>query len=248
MVNRFVIATCVLLVACGSERSIEHADAGEPSTADAGHADAKSTEGFGRIAGDCGALAGHIVSSSPGLFHLAIDFDRLYTNADLSQLTMGGQEILADGNAGGSSVLSEVFAYEVLQRCEGAELLKTETEIIYDQSGKITDFLAKVDAEKLGVSVTRAVAYPFDSDYSIAQATGLLEGKLADILVSSANVSALDRWRKQALAILAYGPAHADTLTTAYEDIDSELKADTLILIIVTNGPDDFIYCDGPCQ
>ena len=35
-----------------------------------------------------------------------------------------------DGNAGGSSLLSEVFAYEVLHRCEGATLLKTETDAI----------------------------------------------------------------------------------------------------------------------
>ena len=62
-----------------------------------------------------------------------IDFgDNPYDTSDYALLTAGGQEIIDDGNAGGSSLYSEVFAYEVLSRCEGAMLLKTETEVIYD--------------------------------------------------------------------------------------------------------------------
>lgn len=246
MVVRIATIT-LLLLACSNDASEPRmADAGSTLAVDAG-TDARGAE-YGAISGACGVLDDELVSASPGLFRLAIDFDHLYTDADMALLSDGAREILAEGNAGGSSVLSEVFAYEVLERCEDAALLKTETYIEYDQAGKLTDFLAEMDSEKIGVSVTRAVSYPFDSSYSMDKAATLLESKLADILVSSANVSDTDRWQKQVLAILAYGPAHADTIELAYAGIAPGTKADTLIYLIVTDGSDDFIYCDGVCQ
>jgi hypothetical protein len=231
-------------VACGD-------DATTPASPDAGVApaiDAAATVGFGSISGACGVLDDELVSATPGFFRLAIDFERAYTDADEGLLSPGAREILAEGNAGGSSVLSEVFAYEVLQRCEDALLLKTETKIEYDTAGKLTDFLAEMDAEKIGVSVTRALSFPFDSAYAPMAASDLLDKKLGDILVSSANVAEVDRWKKQVLAILAYGPAHAETLEQAYAALDGSLKADTLVYVIVTDGADDFIYCDGVCE
>lgn len=204
--------------------------------------------GFGQISGECDILDDELNSNAPGFFQLAIDFERLYGDSDLSMLTVGGQKIVEDGNAGGSSVLSEVFAFEVLQRCEDAALLKTETEIEYETKGKITDFLALLDGEKIGVSVTRAVAFPFADPYPLATAQSLLDDKLGDILVSSANVSSTDRWTKQILAVLAYGPEHAVVLRQAYDALDTAVTADTLVVVIVTNGSDDFIYCDGLCQ
>ena len=238
----------VLLVGCGSSENTKAADAGEMLMLDASASDAAVESEFGSISGDCAVLDSELLSPSPDFFRLAIEFDRIFTDSDQGLLSAGGQEILADGNAGGSSVLSEVFAYELLQRCESAALLKTETEIQYDQAGKITDFLAEIASEKIGVSVTRAVAFPFDAIYPVSQAEELLSGKLADILMSSANVSATDRWRKQLLAILAYGPEHADALDQAYAGLDVAVKADTIVFVIVTDGADDFIYCDGLCE
>lgn len=242
MVIRVLIA-CAFLLACRSDES-PSLDAA-PASPDAG-SDAAASE-FGRISGDCDRLDTELVSPDPGFFRLAIDFERLYTDADIDLLSSGAQEILSDGNAGGSSVLSEVFAYEVLERCESALLLKTETEIDYDQAGKLTDFLAEMDTEKIGVSVTRAMGFPLDAPYTQMQADALLADKLGDILVSSANVSDADRWRKQILAVLAVSPEHAEALSQAYAGLDVAIKADTLVYVIVTNGTDDFIYCDGVC-
>ena len=51
--------------------------------------------------------------------------------------------------------MSETFAMEVLARCDGAELIKTETEIGYDPpSSKKTDLLVSFDDVRIGVSVT----------------------------------------------------------------------------------------------
>ena len=203
--------------------------------------------GFGALGGDCDVLDDELEDPAPSLFESAIAFDRLYEDADLDSLTAGGQEIIRDGNAGGSSLLSEVFAFELLARCERAPLLKTETEIVYDTAGTITDLLVSIDRQKIGVSVTRAVGFPFDDPYTVDQARDLLERKLADILESSANVSAEDRWEKQILAVLAFAPEHAASIEAALDAIDPAVKADTIVWVLVTDGADDFIYCDGPC-
>lgn len=219
----------------------------ESPGADAGGADAGADSGlplpgFGAITGDCDVLDAELTSTNPTYVASSIDFASMYTDADRDRLTAGGREIIADGNAGGSSLLSEVFAYEVLARCELAGLVKTETEIVYDGDGAITDLLVAIDDVAIGVSVTRAVAFPFEDPYTPNQARALLEDKLAGVLESSAQVSAADRWQKQILAVLAYGPEHGASLAAAYADIDPALAADTIVWAIVTDGADDFIY------
>lgn len=241
-----------LLAACGG---------GDPAAPDGGAlpADARAADaaapdggalpldGFGALAGDCDVLDDELTSDQPSLFKSSIDFAAPFEDEEAGQLTAGGQEILADGNAGGSSLYSEVFAFELLARCELAPLLKTETEVEYDGPGAITDLLVEVDGEKIGVSVTRAVGFPFDDPYTVEEAQELLEGKLEDVLESTAHVAAADRWQKQILAVVAYGPGHADALASALEAIAPATRADTVVWILVTGGADHFIYCDGPC-
>lgn len=246
--NVRVIALLALVAGCGDDTGLLTPDGA--AVADARAADAAGPDatpafpqpGFGSISGACDVLDTELTEPAPSYVTSAIDFATMYTDADLAALTAGGQEIVAEDNAGGSSLLSEVFAYEVLARCELAALLKTETEVIYDTSGKITDLLVAIDQLTIGVSVTRAVAFPFDDPYTVAQAYDLLDRKLADILESTANVSETDRWEKQILAVLAYAPEHAESLATAYASIDPAIAADTIVWIVVTNGADDFIY------
>jgi len=203
--------------------------------------------GFGTLSGECDVLDTELIATEPSAWYSAIDFAQGYTKAVLSQLTAGGQKIIADDNAGGSSLYSEVFAFELLQRCELATLLKTENEIIYATPGKITDLLVDMDGVKLGVSVTRAVSFPFDDPFPVAQAQTLLTDKLSDILESTANVSAADRWQKQLLVVVAYAPGHASSLMTALANVDSATRADTVVWVLVSNGDDSFLYCDGVC-
>ncbi|MCP4504399.1 MAG: hypothetical protein GY822_31170 [Deltaproteobacteria bacterium] len=214
-------------------------DAGSEST-DAGVGSA----GFGFLSGACDVVATELSSSQPSLFVNFIDFgtDPYTEGADYSRLTEGGQEIIDDGNAGGSSVFSEVFSYEVLARCDDAILLKTETEVIHDVAGKITDLLVEIDGQKVGVSVTRAVGFPRDDPYTVDDATNLLVGKLDDVLESSANVSAEDAWVKQILHIIAYAPEHAVSIADAWALVDDNVRADTIVFITVSNGDDGFLY------
>jgi hypothetical protein len=219
-------------------------DGGAP--ADTGSADAGSvpTPGFGVISGPCGVLDEALTSTSPATFVNHIDFGTdPYDAADYTRLSEGGREMIDDGNAGGSSLYSEVFSYELLHRCEGAGLLKTETEILYDPpQGRITDILVEIDGLKIGVSVTRAVAFPFDAPYPPERARTLMEEKLSGILESTGHVAPADAWRKQILYVIAYAEGHVAVLEAALAAVDPAVRADTVVMITVSDGDDGFIY------
>ncbi|MBN2722462.1 MAG: hypothetical protein JXR95_00155 [Deltaproteobacteria bacterium] len=201
-------------------------------------------DGFGLITGECGILdIVDIQSATPLLVYNTIDFsDDPYDESDFDYLTVGGQTIATTENAGGSSIWSEVFAYEILARCELATLLKTETEIIYDIEGKITDILVEVDGLKVGVSVTRAMTWPRENEMDPVAAQDLLEGKLDGILQSTENVSSEDAWSKQILSVLTDRQEHISVLQQAWNSIDESIRANTIIVFTVTEGSDDFIY------
>jgi hypothetical protein len=198
--------------------------------------------GFGVIDG-CPSIDAELTAATPALVANAIDFaTNGWDDTEVAELSAGGQEIWNGPNAGGSSKESEVFAYEVLYRCEGATLLKTENEVSYDDAGPITDLLVDIDGEKIGVSVTRAIAFPFEDPYTVAQAQTLLEDKLQGVLDSTALVAAEDRWRKQILHVIAYAPGHKDSLEQAFATIDAALKSDTIVYVTVSDGDDAFLY------
>src|SRR5262245_56871831 len=144
------------LVACSSPAEVEVDAAVQPPMPDANAAaDAPPTAmGFGDLSGMCGVLAAaDMTSPTPMLVRDTFTFARQYVDpTDRPLLTEGGRELAETPNAGGSSGLSEVFAYEQLARCETAALLKTETEIVYDTTGKITDLEVSLDGHKIGVS------------------------------------------------------------------------------------------------
>ncbi len=202
--------------------------------------------GFGAISGMCDVIDDELLSPAPSVFRNHIDFmdDPFDDPADAPYLTPGGQQILDEDNAGGSSLYSEMFAYEVLARCEGADLLKTETTIVYDplHTGSITDFLVEMDALKVGVSVVRAFKFPPGSEYTVADAQAKMEEKLSGILSSSSGVAPEDAWVKQVLHVIAYADMHADSVEAALALIDPAIKADTIVVITVTDGDDSFAY------
>jgi hypothetical protein len=199
-------------------------------------------DGFGDLSGDCDVLDAKVLSSSaPALYANSLDLHE--KSFDETLLSAGGQEVMTDGNLGGSSLHSEAFAYEVLYRCELASLLKTEAEISYiDQGGKKTDLLVEVGGVRLGVSVTRAFAWPAEEPYTVAQATELLEGKLSDALLSTANVAPEDIWARQILSVISYAPGHTQSIETAWSEIDPAIRADTLVMVTTTEGEDSYIY------
>ena len=204
--------------------------------------------GFGALMGSCGEIDGEEIDSPmPFVFRNSLDFgDDPFDQADAPRLTEGGRTVLNTDNAGGSSILSEVFAFEVLARCEGAILLETETTVDYiDPMGKLTDLLVEIDGRKVAVSVVRAQYYDagmLSDAYPAAEAERVLTKKLEGIAGSNENVEGDDVWAKQFLHALAYGEAHAQQLEDTWHTLDASLRGETVLVITVTHGDDLFIY------
>ena len=263
----FLVAALLLLLllGCGAELAPASVDAGEGSdgasfgledgsleggTLEGGSPEdasleggAGALEGFGQIAGPCAQLPPQLDLMTPSFFLNRLDFglDAFDDPAERSLLSAGAQQILQEGTLGGSSVVSEAFAFEILARCEGASLLKTETQIVYDAAGKRTDILVEIVGTPVGVSVTRAVGFPRDAPYTSAEAA-FIEGKLLDILESSALVSAADRWAKQILLVVAYAEMHADSVRAVWERLEPSVRADTIVYLVITDGADAPLY------
>jgi hypothetical protein len=164
---------------------------------------------------------------------------------DRPQLTAGGQHMAATPNAGGSSGFSEIFAYEELARCEGAQFLKSETEIIYDPvTSKKTDLEIMLDGHKLGVSVTRAFRGPFGSGpLAMDAAVTLAQKKFSEIHDSTAGTAnTADKWDKQILAVLTDNVDDANTWLAATATLDAATIGDTILVLTTTDGDDGFIY------
>ena len=225
----------------GNETGEPSLDTGQEDTGqeDTGQEDTGTLE-VDIISGDCGAVAPKLVKSDSILFSNSIDFGKAF---DESLLGDGAQEVLADGNLGGSSLYSEAVSFEVLDLCEGATLLKTESEIDYqDSGGKKTDLLISIEDIAVGVSVTRAYHYPPEEGMEIGDAYTLLEDKLDDVLLSAANVAATDAWARSMLHVIAWDDVHAEAVTAAYEMLPPETTDETVVFVTVTHGDDEALY------
>lgn len=202
---------------------------------------------LGTLGGACNQVMAELASSSPSLYFDTLGFvsGEQYAPAALST---GGVTLYNTPNAGGSSTESEVMSFEVLHFCEGATLLKTETEIAYDAapdggSNAITDILVEIDGKRVGVSVTRAYKPQSQGAQTDTEVKGLLEKKLTGINASSLRVSAGDKWVKQILHVFAATTASRDAIERVWPTIDTTLRADTIVLVTTTTGG-GFIYCD----
>ena len=165
---------------------------------------------------------------------------------DPGLLYEGARKRFDEPNAGGSSKCSEVMSLQLLHECEGATLYKSEMEVTYVEEGKITDFVVLIDGEKVGVSVTRAYMGPTVTEYSVEDATTLLEKKLAGINESTDNVSAEDKWVKQILHVWTIQPTWIPPLEEAYDGLDAELLADTIVLVTLESN--STIVVEDTCE
>jgi hypothetical protein len=203
------------------------------------------SDGMGTLSGDCGLITSDVIRSTlPYWFENSLDFGiDPYDESDFERLSSGAQAILNGSNGGGSASVARAFAFEVLRRCEGAQLLKIADEIDYlDPAGKKTDMLVDLGGRKVGVVSRRAKKFPTDQPYTLEDAKLLLERGLGDVADSSANVAGPDRWVKQVLHVFAADQTHADQLEAAFLQIDQTLKGNTVTVITSTEGADEPLY------
>ncbi|HVJ93174.1 MAG TPA: hypothetical protein VM580_25410, partial [Labilithrix sp.] len=141
---------------------------------------------------------------------------------------------------------SEVMSLEVLRACEGAKLLKTETEILYSDETPgpktITDLLVEIDGKRVGVSVTRAYR-PDRIPFPDEDVKALIEKKLEGVNRSTERVDRDDRWVKQILHVFAANKGQAEAVGRVLPTIDPQVRSDTIVLVTQTRGG-GFVYCN----
>jgi len=226
------------------------ADTGRPTADDAGDAAAAcapSGDILGTlVSGTCCTLKQKLLAKTPSLDSNVLVFTAGETY-DRAALSPGGQTLYDAPNAGGSSGESEAISFEVLRYCEGATLLKTETEVLYqppDDSGPntITDILVSIDGKKVGVSVTRAYKPPTQT-LTDADVEDLLVRKLEGIKRSSERVLPADKWVKQILHVFSVNKAATEAVARVWSALPPSVKADTIVLVTETAGG-GFLYCN----
>ena len=183
-------------------------------------------------------------SGSPFRFRLSVDFGT--TAWDPTLLSAWGQEVWGGGTLGGSSGESEAVSMDLLYRCELADLLKSEPEILYtDDGGKKTDILVTIDGAPVGVSVTRAMTYAAGDPCSAVNTealTTLMTRKVGDLQLSQANAVPADHWDRSMLYVIACDAAHADATAAIFDALDPAVKADAILVVAVSEGDDAFLY------
>lgn len=263
LLARFAFGAALVVAACSVETATDGApdagaeDGGAPS-ADAGttspevdgapartpaDAGTDADDGIlGTLSGTCGVLRSRLGDPAAALDHdlLVFTSGEVYAKTSLSA---DGQRLFDTPNAGGSSAESEVMSLEVLRACEGAKLLKTETEVLYPpDGGSITDILVEIDGKKVGVSVTRAYK-PTTQTLTDGDIATLLTKKLEGINQSTLRVLPADKWVRQILHVFAVDQAAADAVERVWKTLSPALRADTLVLVTQTKGG-GFIYCN----
>lgn len=171
--------------------------------------------------------------------HSGVVFSELRQLKPVAQMSLsnGAKRMRTCPNAGGSSEKSEILSFELLQKCFGADLEKTEMEVQYfPEGGAITDYTCKMFSTKLGVSVTRAMKY--HGDFTVEDAERLLNKKLTGVLKSTKNT--MERWSKQILHVWAASLAVSVLIAEAYNQIPKDLKSNTVVLVTVTENNEVF--------
>lgn len=205
------------------------------------------------ISGSCGTLDDELLDERPYSVENTSTFAEGFHRSEGRRLSAGAQTILAEGTAGGSSGYSEAFAFEVLHRCEGAELVASETMVRYTtpSPSAIADLVVDVRSVRVGVSVTRAVTVTGmcmrDGAYSMSAASALLSRKVADLHEAATLVGPEHAWTKNLVFVYADTAEHARVMGLAWEALDASLRADTVLYVSVSESMDAFVYFEDRC-
>lgn len=198
--------------------------------------------------GSCGIVKTLLLDPKPSFERNAIQFVK-GERFDKASLSDDADRMYDTPNAGGSSIASEVMSLEILRVCEGARLLKTETQIKYDPTvdaggTSMSDMLLDIGGTRIGVNPVR-VYKPASIGLTDADVKQILANKFHDINVSSRRVSTTDKWKKQILHIFSPNDAATKAVERVLPTFTAAERADTIVLLTQSTGG-GFLYCNKP--
>lgn len=149
-------------------------------------------------------------------------------------------------NAGGSSNISEALSMKYMYMRHGITEFIPEMEVSYWIDCKKVDYLMfdKKIGEYVGVSVTRAVPYPRDTEYTLQRAETLLRKKLHGLVVARASVSDDCGFSTSILHVWCYNKSAAINIQKAHEVLltSPDRSIFESVSVICTICGNDYIY------
>ncbi len=159
------------------------------------------------------------------IHHQSFIFDDTYTLPAFSDICHDGLRSIEVENAGGQSEISEMFSIDYFCNVYGASNVLLEQEISYAHKYKMADFICTIKDinnkdERVGISVSRGMAYPTPEYFTIEKARHLLYKKLYGLIVARNCVIKEQSFYKSILHIWCQSSQIVDLLKQAYEELD----------------------------
>lgn len=151
-------------------------------------------------------------------------------------------------NAGGSSDVSEAISMQYMHNKLGATAFIPEMDVPYWIEYKMCDYLMMLRGEWIGVSVTRAVPYPFETgEFTPSKARELLERKLYGLIVAREAIMEEYGFSRSILHVWCYNSKIASLIESAHDSIvkeEVEQGQDTYdhVHVVCTVCPYEYIY------
>lgn len=151
-------------------------------------------------------------------------------------------------NAGGDSEISEMYSIDYFHKKYNATDFIFEEQINYWIRYKKVDFLCTIfnkdRFERIGVSVTRAIAYPTYRSFTDEKAFRLLDKKLLGLIVANNSLQKNERYLSSFLHIWCQDISVALVLKSCFEKINfSDYNLDYQdVTLIITITKDQSIY------
>jgi len=170
---------------------------------------------------ECVTYAGH---KTDGDYEFTMDRCEMPDFEDI-RFTEAAQRSMQIPNAGGSSNISEALSMEYLKSRFDVVDFIPEMEVQYWIDACLCDFLMVLRDENVGVSVTRAVSYPFEDEFTMEHARQLLNKKLYKLLVARNAISEDQNFDRSILHVWCYSEQTAENIRRAHEEMKT-LDAD----------------------
>lgn len=145
--------------------------------------------------------------------------------------------IISNGNAGGSSLMSEVLSYEIFNRINNAILFKSEKELEYIfPEGPLADYTMYINSNKLYcISVSRAFCYY--NNFNNDKCYNLLFKKFTKIKYIEKNIKNNNIY-KNILHIFTVSDESFNIIKNVYLEIPLNIKKNVIFIVTITNIKD----------
>lgn len=148
-------------------------------------------------------------------------------------------------NAGGKSEISEMFSMNHYILNFGATNILMEMEIEYWIRYKMVDYICSIGDINIGVSVTRAMGYPYPENFDYDKAIKLIYKKINGLIISRRAVTEKFSFQHAVLHVWCQTNYISKLITKAFYDLELQktfIDGEGIVILHTTVCDSDYIY------